>query len=341
MKSIFVYLYAVYMSIPKSKLNRLASYAWIVVVFFCLTRTAVADVRSVIYKVTELGFSLAAKPTESKYGDKVSLYAKVEGYQPTGKVIFYNGDHQLGEFTLAVEHNGLAALDITPMLEVGEHHLKARYLSDQHRASEDHAEVFVKVGRAEQKISITGFINDTCIYGQACVLSATSNNTNVAIRFFSQTPDICLVDETSGQVNAHAIGTCSIVVKQTEDSRYSAAQAHYSLMIIAATLDLSKLPDLTTTYVPNQSFQLSKPESPSLGEFTYHIAENEQMIATVNEKTGEVMIADGGVITITVKQAAHGNYQAALGSFKLRIEPGEGGITQIDGSGTMPLINHD
>lgn len=341
MKSIFVYLCAVYLSIPKSKLNRLVSYAWIVFVFLGLTKTAFADVRSVIYKVTELGFSLAAKPIESKYGDKISLYAKVDGYQPTGKVIFYNGDQQLGEFTLTVAHNGVATLDVTPTLEVGEHHLKARYLSEQHRASEDHAAVLVKVGRAEQKISITGFINDACIYGQACVLRATSSNTNVAIRFFSQTPEICLVDETSGQVNARAIGACNIVAKQTEDSRYSAAQAHYSLTITAATLDLSKRPDLTTTYAPNQSFQLSKPDSPSLGEFTYHIAENEQMIATVNEKTGEVMIADGGVITITVKQTAYGNYQAALGSFKLRIDPGEGGITQAEGSGTVALINRD
>lgn len=341
MKNILAYLNVVSMSIPKYKLSRVIWCAWIVFVCGGVTNTSFAHVRNVVYKVTELGFSLQAKPIESKYGEKVTLYAKVDGHQPTGKVIFYNGNQQLGEFKLAVEHNGVATLEVTPMLEVGEHRLKAHYLSDHHRASEDNAEVLVKVSRGEKEISITGFANDTCIYGQACAVSATSSNPNVTMHFFSQTPDVCLVDETSGQINARAIGTCNIVARQEEDSRYSAAQADYSLMITAATLDLPQLPDLTTTYGSDKTFQLNPPVSPSQGEFSYHIAENEQMTATVNEKTGEVTINEGGIVTITVKQAAHGNYQAALGSFKLRIGPGEGGIKQDPGLGAMTLEPRD
>lgn len=341
MKHILAYLNAVSMSIFKYKLSRVISCTWILFICGGVVQKSFADVRSVIYKVTELGFSLEATPIEPKYGEKVTLYAKVDGHQPTGKVIFYNGHRPIGEFSLAAKHNGIATLEISPMLEVGEHSLRAHYLSDRHRASEDHAAVLVKVGRAKQEVKITRLFNDTCTYGQTCAVHATSNNPHVTIHFSSQTPDISVVDETSGQIYARAVGACNIVAKQEEDGRYSAAQASYSLMIAAATLDLSLLPDLTTTYVHNQPFQLSKPESPSQGEFSYHIAEHEQMTATVNEKTGEVTINKSGAVTITVKQAAHGNYQAAIGSFKLQINPDEGGITQIDGSGIVPLMNHD
>lgn len=207
-----------------------------------------ANTHSLTFKVTKLGFSLEAKPAEARYGEAITLVAQVEGLKPTGKVIFYNGEQQLGEFILASEHQGVASLEIKPAaLNVGIHRVTAHYFSDKHHNGHEKAEAIVKIN--------------------------------------------------------------------------------------AAPLVL-KLSDLTVTYAPNQTLPLDKPDSPSKGAFSYHIAEEEQKIATVDEQ-GVVTIHDGGEITIAVKQAAHGNYQAAVGIFKLIIHPGEGGITHSTGTGWM------
>lgn len=209
-----------------------------------------ANTHSLTFKVTKLGFSLAAKPAEAQYGETITLVAQVDGLQPTGKVIFYNGEQPLGEFILASEHQGVASLEIKQAaLNVGTHRLTAHYLSDKHHNGHEKAEVVVKIN--------------------------------------------------------------------------------------AAPLVL-KLSDLTVIYAPNQTLQLDKPESLSQGAFSYYIPEQEQKIATVDEQ-GLVMIHDGGEVTITVKQSAHGNYQAAMGIFKLMIHPGEGGITHSIGTGLILL----
>ena len=233
-----------------NKLNLYLLQILLAFIFLGVSTFSFANTHSLIFKVTKLGFSLEAKPAEAHYGEEVTLLAQVEGLQPTGKVIFYNGDQQLGEFLLASEHQGVASLKIKPAaLNVGIHRLTAHYFSDKHDKGYEQAEVLVKINAAPLMLNLS---------------------------------------------------------------------------------------DLTVVYAPNQTVQLDKPESPSKGTFSYHIAEDEQRIATVDEH-GLIAIHDGGEVTITVKQAAHGNYQQAMGTFKLVIHPGEGGITYIGGDGQVLL----
>ena len=233
-----------------SKLNLYLLQILLAFVFLGVSTFSFANTHSLTFKVTKLGFSLEAKPAEAHYGEVVTLLAQVEGLQPTGKVIFYNGDQQLGEFLLASEHQGVASLKIRPAaLNVGIHRLTAHYFSDKHDNGHEDAEVLVKINPAPLMLNLA---------------------------------------------------------------------------------------DVTVVYEPHQTLQLDKPESPSKGAVSYHIAEEEQKIATVDEH-GLVTIHDGGEITITVKQAAHGNYQAAMGTFKLKINAGVGGITYIGGDGQVLL----
>lgn len=252
MTNFYPYLHKFYVSLARGVLTQVSLYIsrWLVMLA-CLGVSAVsfASTHSVIFKVTKLGFSLDAKPLESNYGEKVTLLAKVEGRQPTGKLVFYYGEQPLGEAILKPEDNGSTSFEIDSVLDVGTHRLIAHYFNEKHSGKSETAEV-------------------------------------------------------------------TITVKPV--------------------LIMLKLADVVTTYAPNKTLQLDQPESPSKGEISYHIAEAEQRIATV-DKHGLVTIHDGGVAQITVKQAANGNYQEFTGTFKLVINPGEGGIKLTPGTGIMIL----
>jgi hypothetical protein len=235
---------------PISTFNQYLLQILLAFILLGVSTISFANTHSLTFKVTQLGFSLAAKPAEAVFGEPITLVAQVEGLNSTGKVIFYNGEQQLGEFILASEHQGIASLRIEPAaLHVGTHQITAHYVSDKHTNGHERAEVVVNIKAAPVSLNLS---------------------------------------------------------------------------------------DVNVIYAPYQTLQVDNPDSPSKGAFSYHIAEDEQTIATIDEH-GLITIHDGGEVTIMLKQAAHGNYQAAMGKFKLKINAGEGGITYIGGDGQVLL----
>lgn len=176
----------------------------------------------------------------------------------------------------------------------------------------------------------------TCTYGQKCQINATAPGGKV--RFTSKTADICTVSEL-GEITQIKVGACIISASQSGNAHYLAApEVNQNIEMMAVTPSLSNLKNLTETYSKNRTIQL-KPTSLSQGKFSYESSHPE--IATINQQ-GLITILDGtgGMpITITVTQAAQGNYAEVKRIFTVTVNPRDSEIEQTYGDGLIVLTN--
>lgn len=197
------------------------------------------------------------------------------------------------------------------------------------------ASYICEAARAHQAITQNTKVT-ACTYGQKCQITATAPGGKV--KFTSKTADICTVSAL-GKVTQIKVGTCIISVNQSGNTHYLAApEVKQSIEMMAVTPSLSNLENLTVTYSKNRTIEL-KPTSSSQGKFSYESSHPE--VVTVNEH-GLITILDGtgGMpITITVTQAAHGNYAEVKRIFTVTVNPGDSEIEQIYGDGLIVLTN--
>jgi uncharacterized protein YjdB len=135
--------------------------------------------------------------------------------------------------------------------------------------------------------------------------SYTSSNTNVAT-----------VNNTTGLITVVNAGSTTITVSRAAAGNYTAGSAQASLVVnpIAPTFTFggSTITNGRFTVTPqtlgDTSFTPTYPTSNSAGAYTY--ASSDTGVATVNSTTGAITIKVIGTATITVSQAAAGNYTA-------------------------------
>jgi uncharacterized repeat protein (TIGR03803 family) len=119
---------------------------------------------------TPTTISLTASPEGSKFGQQVTLVARVESdtNTPTGTVQFFDGGTLMATVTAV---DGTATLK-TRTLAVGSHVLSATYLSDGTLAPSTSSSALAVVNKASTKTALVGAPNPSGI-GQTVTLTAT------------------------------------------------------------------------------------------------------------------------------------------------------------------------
>lgn len=227
MKNLFVYGVPIF----KFKIALVALYVLIGVSFIGISKPSFAEAQSLQFHMTKLGLSLEVNPSESRYGDRLTLKATVEGYQPTGKVVFYEGENILSEMVLTTESNGVAIFSWSSYLSAGMHILRARYFSDQHPTVNDTAEVSVKISRAASAVTFPKAAY-TAILGHQfdSPVAVTTGSTGV-LRYSSSNQEVAIVEPETGVLTVLKPGSATVTAAIAADTNYAAATASYSLIV--------------------------------------------------------------------------------------------------------------
>ncbi|MDI9239079.1 autotransporter domain-containing protein [Lysobacter sp. LF1] len=136
-------------------------------------------------------------------------------------------------------------------------------------------------------------------------VSATGGASANPVVFATTTPAVCRV--TAATVTMLSIGRCSLTADQAGDANHQvAAQVSLDVDIAPAQPTLVWTQELRKV-LGEPAFELSIPQSPSTGAFTF--ASNNTAVASVSGRT--VTIVGPGTAIITATQAAAGNYHGA------------------------------
>ncbi len=137
-------------------------------------------------------------------------------------------------------------------------------------------------------------------------LTPPTSNSPAAFTYTSNQEDVASVDSTTGLVTITGAGITTITAKQTYSTNYT------SSLPVTATFIVNQIsPILSNTTIVNvrygaYPFTVRPPISSSDGAFTY--TSSHPSVATINSATGLVTIVGVGTTTITVIQAASGNF---------------------------------
>lgn len=154
-------------------------------------------------------------------------------------------------------------------------------------------------------------INKT--YGDSAFTLSPTSDSNGVFTFTSSDTDVATV--AGSTVTIVSSGSTTITVIQAEDGSYASGTATATLTINAATPSIT-FNDISKDF-GDENFTPT-PSSNSDGAFSY--ASNDTDIATISDGT-TVVIVSAGSVTLTLTQAASGNYLSATGSATLTVNP--------------------
>ncbi|MCH6484915.1 fibronectin type III domain-containing protein [Pseudoxanthomonas sp. LH2527] len=172
-------------------------------------------------------------------------------------------------------------------------------------------------------------------------LVATGGVSGNPVVFASTTPQVCQV--SGATVTMLAAGRCSLTADQAGDANHQAApQAQLEVEIAAAVPTLVWPEELRKVY-GEPAFDLTNPQSPSAGAFTFTSSDPD--VASINGRT--VTLHAEGETVITATQAAAGSYAAASVEMRLQVEvrpdptrdPGVVGLLQAQVDASVRFAN--
>lgn len=160
--------------------------------------------------------------------------------------------------------------------------------------------------------------------------AASTNQPDAAILYSSSDDEIAEVDASSGKVTAKKAGEVTITATIEAGNEYAEACDRYTLKIKRADLAegdfsfeyLAEAEDGFWTVSFEEGSYTNKAKSITLGDtavISYKIKEENQDLATINEKTGEVRFQKAGDLTIVAELAESDCYKAVTAEYKLRI----------------------
>ena len=127
-----------------------------------------------------------------------------------------------------------------------------------------------------------------------------------AISFTSSNAAVATVNATTGQATVVGAGTSTITITQAATDDYVSATQTLTFTVKQAVPKLGALTVSSKTF-GDAEFSITKPTSPSSGAFTF--TSNNTKVVKISE-AGTATIEGAGTATITVTQAATGNYAA-------------------------------
>jgi len=119
----------------------------------------------------------------------------------------------------------------------------------------------------------------------------------------------------AGKATIEGAGTTTITATQAAAGNYSANSVTAEVTIAKGTPELSNIS--LSGLIFGDADSTMEPRSTSSGAFTF--SSNNTRVLTINEKTGRVRVVAAGTATITVKQAATTNYEAASSSVTVQV----------------------
>jgi len=141
------------------------------------------------------------------------------------------------------------------------------------------------------------------------------SNSSGAFTYTSSNTSVATVNSTTGLITVLNAGTTTITVTQAAAGNYTSGSVQASLVVnpIAPTyrFNSTNIPSGGTFTIPSKNenssdFTPTYPTSNSSGAITY--TSSNPSIATVNSTTGLINVKKAGTTTITLTQAAAGNY---------------------------------
>jgi len=177
--------------------------------------------------------------------------------------------------------------------------------------------------------------------GGTFALVATGGASGNPVVFASTTPQVCQVSGTT--VTMLAAGRCSLTADQAGDANHQAApQAQLEVEIASAVPTLVWPEELRKVY-GEPAFDLTNPQSPSAGAFTFTSSDPD--VASINGRT--VTLHAEGETVITATQAAAGSYAAASVEMRLQVDvrpdptrdPGVVGLLQAQVDASVRFAN--
>ncbi len=143
-------------------------------------------------------------------------------------------------------------------------------------------------------------------------ITPPSSPSTGAFSYTSSNPAVATV--SGGTLTIVGIGSTTLTASQAESDNHLAASATTTLTVAAQAPTITGFSAPGKTY-GNSSFALVPPTSNSAGAFTY--SSSNTAVATVSGST--VTIVGAGTATLTVNQAADGNYTAGTATTTLSV----------------------
>lgn len=187
--------------------------------------------------------------------------------------------------------------------------------------------------------TITGFGDITLTWGApGFTLSPPASDSAGAFTYASSNPAVATV--SGNVVTLVAIGSTTLTATQASDGAYTGGTVTATLVVQPAVPTLTNFNAVTKVF-GDPAFALAPPTSPSAGAFSYAISD--AAVATV---AGDVVTVVGaGTATITVTQAADGNYLAGSATATLVVSKrapalsGFADISKVYGEAAFDLVD--
>ncbi|NBY18448.1 MAG: hypothetical protein EBQ78_12980, partial [Betaproteobacteria bacterium] len=140
-------------------------------------------------------------------------------------------------------------------------------------------------------------------------LSVSRGASTSGLSFTSSVPGVATIDP-NGLVSIKGAGTTTLTVNQAADGNYNAASAvTQTLTVGKAAQTITGLAATGSKTFGDADYTLSVNQGASTSGLSF--ASSVPGVATINPTTGLVHIMGAGTTTLTVNQAADGNYNAA------------------------------
>ena len=173
-----------------------------------------------------------------------------------------------------------------------------------------------------------------------------SSNTAVAYSYESSNTNFATVDSTTGRITIKNAGTTTITIKQAADRNYMSGSAQATLVVNAVTAPTFTFGGKVITdgrfAIASQNFGdpsfIPKPSYPSSSntEGAYSYTSTETHVATVEAASGRITIVGAGTTTITLTQAAAGNYISGSVQAYFTVNPIDATFSLND----IPIMNN-
>ena len=184
-------------------------------------------------------------------------------------------------------------------------------------ATDDHlaatTTMTVRVNRAGAGLS--GFTDVSKVFGDAkFTLTAPKSAGSGAFTYSSDNTKVVTVNSTSGEVTIVGAGSATITATQAESATHSGGTITSKVTVDKAAPSITKFDPSNVKF--GDEFTLA-PESASSGAFTFSTDKTD--VFEVDASTGKVKVLAMGTATLTVRQAATANYEAASRSVSVTV----------------------
>ncbi|TDK27162.1 autotransporter domain-containing protein [Luteimonas aestuarii] len=217
-----------------------------------------------------------------------------------------------GAFTYSSSDPSVATIigDVVTIVGAGTTTITATQAADGNYAS---AQATAQLAVDTAVPTLSGFADLTRTYGDAAfALTPPTSNSAGAFTYTSSDPSVATI--SGDVVTIVGAGTTTITATQAADGSFATAQIAAQLTVDVAVPLLSGFEDIVKT-MGEPAFELPLPASASNGAFSFTI--DEASVATVDGRI--VTLVGAGVATITVTQAASGNYAEASATATLTV----------------------